>query len=234
MVRLRPILMFCLVAALLALPAMPQAQLPAPPAVAAILGPPPPRGPLPRLERMRDGAPDLGCPVTFVAGLGAVTARHCAGNLIEAHTQVRIGDARSRVLGARLAAESPFDDNGRLRHPQHDWAVLDLAAPVPPTDVFTYVGRAGLVGADREHPLVKLGPGATPAAPPNRGACWPTDVGMGGYVFAFRCSSGTGPGRSGSPLLVATETGYGFVGIHIAEFDGPLGKTGIAVVPPPP
>ena len=213
-----------------------RAQLPGPPTLAPELRPPAPRAPLARLETLKDGASQLGCPVTAVDGLGAVTARHCGIGRpgTTRGLTVRFGELRLSVVAARVPEASAYDASGRFAQPQNDWAILELDGRPPRGQTFPYVGRAGLVLADRYNPLVKLGPGRNPNDGPLSGACWPTEIGMDGLVFAFRCTDGTGPGRSGSPLLVRTGHGYGFVGIHVAEYDGPEGKTGIAVVPPPP
>ncbi len=217
----------------LILAAAARAQLPPPPTISPALQPNMPHHPLPRLERLRDGEPQLGCPVTLVEGLGAVTARHCGvGGREPRDLAVRFGSESRRVLGAVVPDERATED-GQLVRPQHDWAILELEAPPTDAHVFAYVGRAGLIAADRVSPLLKLGPGRQPEGPPDRGACWPVEVAPGGVVFAFRCTDGTRPGRSGSPLLVRTGDGWGFVGIHVADASTPQGTIGIAIVPPP-
>jgi hypothetical protein len=205
------------------------AQLPPAPARSAELGPAPPRDPLPRLEWQVDGAWQTGCVVTLVEGLGVLAARHCG--VRRDGLRVRFGEERRTVVGAVLPP-SPSHVEGRYVHPEHDWAILELDRPPPPMESFPFVGRAGLVGADRFHRLTKLGPGGGRA--PERGTCWPLEIAPNGRVFTFRCTEGTGPGRSGSPLLVALADRWGLVGMHVAEFDGPEGRTGIDIVPPDP
>ncbi len=209
------------------------AQLPAPPTLGPELGPALPRHPLPRFDLSGDGAERLGCPVTLVEGLGVVAARHCGAHA--GRSVIRFGNERRRVIDVVVPTTAVEDANGRFARPQHDWALLALERPLPAADRFAYLGRAGLVGAGRDMPLLKLGPGPRPTDPPEIGRCWPLEATVGGEVFTFRCTGGTGPGRSGSPLLQRTAEGWAFVGMHVAEFKGPDGSTiGIAIVPPPP
>ncbi|MFW5680896.1 MAG: hypothetical protein ACOC3D_11565, partial [Pseudomonadota bacterium] len=156
-------------------------------------------------------------------------ARHCG--VRREGLGVRFGEVRRRVVGV-VEPSDPTHVDGRFVHPEHDWAVLRLDGPPPAVTPFVHVGRAGLVAADRFNPFTKLGPGRD--GRPVRGACWPLDIAPNGRIFTFRCTEGTGPGRSGSPLLVAAGERWGLVGIHVAEFDSPAGKVGIAIVPPAP
>ncbi|TVQ29929.1 MAG: hypothetical protein EA356_15545 [Geminicoccaceae bacterium] len=211
------------------------AQLPPAPTWNPELRPNMPRQPLPRIARQRDDEWRLGCAATVVEGLGVVTARHCGfgrAQIPVGSVAVQFGEERRRIVGATVPSE-PFQVEGRPMQPQFDWAILEVEGPLPAVDRITYVGRAGLVTASRTAPLTKLGPGrGGPNAAPADGPCWPLEIGMGGTVFTFQCRDGTGPGRSGSPLLMRTADGWGFVGMHVAEFDTPEGKVGIAIVPP--
>ncbi|MEO1091313.1 MAG: hypothetical protein AAFX81_11795 [Pseudomonadota bacterium] len=185
--------------------------------------------PLARLERLVDGDPRHSCPVTFVADLGAVTARHCLGSS-SVPLWVRRGEDRWPVVAARVPGARAVDDAGRLVAPQHDWALLTLEGDPPPPDV-RYVGRAGLALAGTGAELTKLGPGRAATAAPRRGACQMLPDAAAGRVFRFRCEKGVGPGRSGSPILAETEVGWILVGVHIAISGKDPDVVGIAVLP---
>lgn len=142
------------------------------------------------------------------------------------------------VLDVSLSARRSLDPSGAILDLEEDWAVLRVATDgvALPAPVVPGGQRAAWRAFVFEEPVVKAGvvtSGDGPGRVAWRADCTVRDLDGRRHLLTYTCGDGTGPGLSGSPLLVETETGYELIGVMSAKESLPSGaEIGIVVVPP--
>jgi hypothetical protein len=185
------------------------------------------------------------CSAVLIAPALALTAGHCVAvrapwrPMPAAELELELGATTYPVRAVRLAPQSPFAADGTIRDLGHDWAYLELGPPrgppPPPVSLASAAEvRVSFVTGIRPRKLGYVRRGDAPVRLAHDPDCEIVAIAEDLRMLLFRCGSGPGAGRSGSPLLAELGGRSVVLAVQSGVTTDPRSRLGIAVVPPPP
>jgi len=184
------------------------------------------------------------CQAVFVGPDRALTAAHCIVDRRSwrppAPGEVTVVAAGGEfvVREVTLPARPALAPSGAILDLQEDWAILrvEVDAVAPPAPLPLAGERAARLAFVFREPVVKAAVARSADGPEmvtTLARCSIEELNPSGRLLTYSCVGGTGPGLSGSPLLLETGTGYEVIGVMSAKERLPSGEeVGIVVVPP--
>ena len=185
------------------------------------------------------------CQAVVIAPDRALTAAHCVAEAVSwrppapGDVQLLTADHAFVVLDAILPAKRSLAPSGAILDLQEDWAILRIATDdgARPAPMVLGGQRAAWLAFAFEEPVVKAGMVRSEDGQERverLSDCTIGTLAPSRGLLTYSCAGGTGPGLSGSPLLVATDAGYQVIGVLSARERLPSGhEVGIVVIPPP-
>ena len=182
------------------------------------------------------------CQAVAIAPDRLLTVAHCvadpgswqpppAGDL-----QVLTAERSFEVLDAALPSARSIEPLGAIVDLAQDWAILRVATDGGTFRAFPRFGgqRAASLAFSFDEPVVKAAVVTVDGRHELRTAsCLISTLDVRQHLLTYRCGEGTGPGLSGSPLLVESERGYELIGVMSGRQRLPSGdEVGVVVMPP--
>lgn len=182
------------------------------------------------------------CQAVAIAPDHVLTAAHCVAERASwqppgpGELQFVTAGRSLAVLEASLPRARSMAPSGAILDLQQDWAILRVATEGEPLATVLRVSghEAAWLAFSFDEPVIKAGLVRANGGDEVRLAeCTINALDGRQHLLTYRCGGGTGPGLSGSPLLVETDGGYQLIGVMSAKERLPSGdEVGVVVMPP--